>query len=112
MGGEENPIATLIAIKDSKSKAMRAYLISNKGGCEQKITNEIAHWINSLGYKHIIVKSDREPSIVAVQDAVKEASKIEMVPENTPKGESKSNGNIESAVRELEGMIRSLKDAI
>ena len=36
----------------------------------------------------------------------------EMVPENSHKGESKSNGMIENAVKSLEGMIRTVKDHI
>ena len=36
----------------------------------------------------------------------------ETVPENSPKAESQSNGSIESAIRELAGMHRTLKDAI
>ena len=35
-----------------------------------------------------------------------------MVPENGPKGESKSNGLMENAVKALEGMIRTIKDHI
>ena len=58
------------------------------------------------------MKSDREPSILSVQDAVRKEAKTEMVPENSPKGESPSNGSIESAIRELSGMTRTLKDFI
>ena len=36
----------------------------------------------------------------------------ETAPENSPKAESQSNGSIESAIRELAGMHRTLKDAI
>ena len=35
-----------------------------------------------------------------------------MFPENSPKAESRSNGLAESAIRELEGMIRTVKDHI
>ena len=35
-----------------------------------------------------------------------------MVPENSPKGQSKSNGLIENAIKSLEGMIRRIKDYI
>ena len=78
----------------------------------EKVIKSIAQWIDSLGYMRILIKSDKEPSIVAVQEAVKLESSAEMVPENTPAGESQSNGNIESAIRELGGMIWTLKHSI
>ena len=43
---------------------------------------------------------------------MRRAASTETVPENSPKGESQSNGSIESAIRELAGMTRTLKDAI
>ena len=111
-GEEDNPTATMIAIKDSKSKAIHAYLVEAKGTCDPKIATRIARWIESLGYKRVAMRTDREHSIVAVQEMVQKEVGVEMVPENSPKGESQSNGQAESAVRELAGMVRTLKDSI
>ena len=49
-----------------------------------------------MGYKRVILKSDQEPSIVALCDAVKNGWHGEIVPEASPKGESKSNGEVET----------------
>ena len=111
-GQEDNPTETMIGIKDGRSKAMHAFLVNKKGVCDDRITKKIVQWIDALGNKRVVIKSDNEPSIVSVQEAVRKESITEMVPENSPKGESKSNGMIESAVRELEGMIRTTKDHI
>ena len=111
-GEEDNPTATMIAVKDSKSKAIHAYLVEAKGTCDPKIAKRIARWVESLGYKRVAMRTDRENSIVAVQDMVQQEAGMEIVPENSPKGESQSNGPAESAVRELAGMVRTLKDSI
>ena len=111
-GENDDPTATMIGIKDSKSKAVHAYLVDNKGVFEHKVATKLAQWIDSLGYKRVAMKTDREASIVAVQEMVKQESKTEIVIENSPKGESQSNGLPEAAVRELSGMIRTLKDSI
>ena len=54
--------------------------------------------------------SDQEPSIVALCDAVKNGWHSEIVPEASPKGESKSNGDVERAVQSVHGLARTLKD--
>ena len=40
-----------------------------------------------MGYRRVILKSDQEPSIVALSDAVKNGWYGEIVPEAFPKGE-------------------------
>ena len=58
-----------------------------------------------------ILKSDQEPSIVvALCDPVKNGWHGEIVPEASPKGESKSNGKVERAVQSVHGLARTRKD--
>ena len=59
-----------------------------------------------------ILKSDGEPAIVAVQEAVKNSRQSDTILENSPKGDSQSNGAEENAVREAEGMIRTWKMSV
>ena len=50
------------------------------------------------------MKSDNEPSIVQVQSEIMEKRKGKTtIQENSPKGESKSNGIAEHTMKELEG---------
>jgi hypothetical protein len=111
-GEDNNPTATMVAIKDSKSRAMHAFLVEKKGTVDFKIVKKIAQWIDALGYKRVVIKSDQEPSIRNLQEELRKECITEMVPENSPKGESKSNGLIENAIKSLEGMIRTIKDYI
>ena len=48
------------------------------------------------------MKGDSEPSVLALQEAVKNASQSDTILENSTKGESQSNGAAENAVREAE----------
>ena len=61
-------------------------------------------------YKRVILKSDQEPSIVALCDALKNGWHGEIVPEASPKGETKSNGEVERAVQSVHGLPRTHKD--
>ena len=66
--------------------------------------------LDFMVYKRVILKSDQEPSIVALCDAVKNGWHGEVVPEASPKGESKRNGEVERAVQSVHGLARTLKD--
>ena len=57
--------------------------------------------LDFMVHRGVILKSDQEPSIVALCDAVKNGWNGEIVPEAPPKGESKVNGEVERAVQSL-----------
>lgn len=63
------------------------------------------------GVQDGILKSDTEPSIVALRNAVQE--KLPCVGlENAVKGESQTNGPIENAIGRIEGVARTLKSDV
>ena len=59
----------------------------------------------------VILKLDQVPSIVARRDVVKNGWHGEIVPEASPKGESKSNREVERAVQSVHGLARTLGDS-
>lgn len=59
------------------------------------------------GRKRIVVKSDKESALRDVQRKLKEAMVDEMIIENSPTGDSKSNGLAERSVQEFEDMMRT-----
>ena len=63
-------------------------------------------------HKRVILKSDQDPSIVALCDTVKNGRHGEVVPEASPKSESKSNGEVERAVHSVHGLARTLMDIL
>ena len=59
-----------------------------------------------------VFKSDNEPSIVALKEAVKSERAERIVLEASPVYESKSNGVIERAVQQVQGQVRTVKDGL
>ena len=57
----------------------------------------------------LIVKSDGEPAIVAVREALSKYRGGMVTPEQPPKGEHKANGAVEEAGRTIRDMARVLK---
>ena len=59
-----------------------------------------------------MLKSDGEPAIISLKEAVKRESEIDMVLEESPVGEHQANGDIEGAIRQVQGQFRTMKDAL
>ena len=68
--------------------------------------------IESLGHSKIILKSDQEPSILALKDAVRSENRADIVMEESPEYESKSNGEVERAIQVVQGQIMAMKDRL
>ena len=79
------------------------------------------HWYSSrvlegqlaeLGYKRVIIRSDQEPAIKKLKETVKRVSDTQIVCEESPVGESKSLGSVNVQIQALQGMVRTLRDAM
>ena len=89
--------------------------------------------INSIGAPKIIIKTDQEPAIIDVQREVRKqlwdeviriAEEVrdlrgesnsgprQVILENSPVGESQSNGFIENRITEIQQQIRKLRDQV
>ena len=65
--------------------------------------------LDFMVHRGVILKSDQEPSIVALCDSVKNGWHGEIVTEAYPKGESKVNGEVERAAQSVHGLARTSK---
>ena len=101
----------ILIIKDSESKIVSANVMPKKGATEYTIKNTMQE-LNLLGYKRIIWRSDQEPALKALRDAVKTAWIGDIIPEETPVAESKSAGTVERAVRSVQGVFRSVRRSV
>ena len=97
---------TVLVVKKMKTKAVGAFMVPSKEVIEY-LVKAVADFMNGCGCRRAILKSDGEPSIVALQEPMKNARQSDTIFENSPKGDSQSNGAAEKAVREAEGMIRT-----
>ena len=66
-----------------------------------------------LGYTKVTLKSDNEPAIVSLLTETLKGLKVEALEQaneaHPPAYDSKANGSIENAVRQLQGLLRTLK---
>ena len=73
----------------------------------------IQDWDNSgMNEIRIILKSDQEPAMTSVQAAVQEIRPKEVMPVNSPVGESECNGRVENAIRRIQEKTRALRHAL
>ena len=56
-----------------------------------------------------MLKSDKEPSIMSLWAAVESEARVNVVLEESPEYESKSNGEVERAIQMVQGQIRTMK---
>ena len=99
---------TLI-IKDRTSKCIFAHPVPTKGNVEEYPSEAMSKDLRFLGYRRINLRCDQESPIKALNQKVREKWIGDCSIEYSPKGESKSNGEIERAVQEMEMSARTIK---
>ena len=103
---------TILVMKDRTSKAVLVDVVEMKGrGLEGTIERVISN-LATLGHKKVILRTDQEPAILDLVKGVIEARAEPTLPENSPVGESQSNGMVERAVRSAKDQIRTLRLAL
>ena len=104
-----------MVIKDGRSKAVFPIPVLQKGlDADEYSTRNMLRVLDFMGYAEVILKSDQETAL----DKVIESAKIHRGPgtqtmtEKSPVGDSKSNGLVERANREVEGQVRTMASAL
>ena len=60
-----------------------------------------------------MIKCDQEPAIKALRSCItQELSGVAVIPEESSVGESRSNGEVERAVRTVKGQFRTFRNSI
>jgi len=101
----------MLVIKDSKTKMYGATFVQEKG-LDPYAIKYFSSFIQSLGYKKIINKSDGEHSIVALKEKAAKEAGVEAISKEAPLGDHQANGMIEQAVREIKAQVRVLKSSL
>ena len=99
----------ILTCKDRISKKRASIPVPSKGAQHPYPVKAMVKFLNRLGYKKVILKSGQEPSIVPLCKAIKTNLDGELIPEHSPKGVSKSNGEVEQEVQTVQGLARTLK---
>ena len=105
----EQPQMVLV---DHKHGRVFSHPVPSKGvaGEAEWVPNRIIKDIDNMGYGEVTIqiKSDQEPSIVAVQEHIRLNRKASTIPTNSPVGESECNGRAENAIRRVKEKTRTL----
>lgn len=95
-----------LQVKDDHSGMCWASPVPSKGN-DAFAVNFVLNVLDEVGYRRLILRSDNEPSIKALKSAVKAASQMDVILEESKTGDSQSNGLAEAAVRESKGQCRA-----
>ena len=85
-----------------------AHRVSSKG-VEAMTLKQICADLKCMGLKRIVYKSDQEPAIRAILNALRTQWHGELIPEAFPVGDKNSNGDAEAAVKVHESLTRTFK---
>ena len=123
----EHTYPTLV-IKERSTGGIWALSGIQKGVQSKHLITRVAKIINALGAPQVIIKSDQEPATINIQQNIRKTrwAEIEQIAqgsrdqreqenggktilENSPVGESQSNGQVERAIQEIQGQIKTIK---
>jgi len=104
----EGSICTLV-VHDSRSGGIYGIHVDKKG-VNARVQAKVIEILNTLGYRRIILKSDQEPSMIAMRRAVQQTWEMgEITMEDSPAYDPKSNGAVERSVRTIKEQVRTMK---
>ena len=109
MGGDGTPI-TIPADYDALTKAFFANVVPCKGTSHGYAERELAHNVLSTRHQKAILQRDQEPSIIDAKHKAATHIPSEIVFEESPVGDSTTNGSIERANQTIQGQICAIKD--
>ena len=106
---EEGMQPTLVMFDDHKLSCWA--LAVRQKGATNAVVKYVAGILDQSGYQgqRITMKSDQEPSIVALKTAVAAARVGETIPIESPVRASKSNGKMENAIKLWQEQLRTIK---
>ena len=83
---------TCIAVQEKRHQSIMSSVALKEGIEEPWVSERVARFINSLGYKQITLKSDTEAAMIAFSNRVAETCNAEVTLEDAVKGDKLSNG--------------------
>eukprot|EP00435_Cladocopium_sp_Y103_P070140 s53_g34.t1 len=109
LGEEEGSKPHLVA-QDRTTGMMRASALEKKGNPDTTAQKLLTRFLELLGWKEVVLKSDGEHPLVKLKKAAgRDAQTVtKVVCEESPAGDSRANGEAEAAVREVKWRIRAV----
>ena len=105
----------MIVMRENQRGETRSHALKSKhvdvSQCSYMIRSMVSN-IDTMGYKRVILKSDQEPVMRALQVQLKKRLGIEVIPRFSPVGQSAANGVVEKAIHEVEAQLRTMIFAV
>ena len=109
---EAQGVLPMLAVKSRGSRMTLAHVLERNGLVDSTVRRLVAD-LDLFGLRRLVFKSDQEPAILALKQAVRESMPtVEFVMEESLVEEHQSNGTIEVTVREVQKRIRVVKSAL
>ena len=109
---EAQGVLPMLAVKSHESRMTFAHVVERKGPVDSTTRRLVAD-LDWLVLRRLVFKSDREPAILALKQAVRESMPtVEFVMEESPVEEHQSNGTIEVTVREIQKQVRVMRSGV
>ena len=106
----------IIVMRDHRTRMTFAHLLPGKSTANEiyskHVLNTVLRDLEYLAHKKVVLKSDQEPAMTALQNRIRQARDDQTILENSPVEDSSSNGAVEKAIQEVEGHIRMLVAAL
>ena len=100
---------TMIVLKDQVTGCVAAHVCLQKGASDQWTVDRVCDDLDMFGHTEIVLKSDGEPAIMQVQNAVKASRVHPTICQNPPAYDPQANGAAERAVQEVMNQVRAMK---
>ena len=107
----EGPVTVLVG-KLKPSGSALAYTCTTKGPGDAWVVKQIVRDLETWGLKDICLKTDGEPAMIALQEAIAKARSAKTIPRNPPAYNPQSNGTAEKAVQDVAGQLRRITLAL
>ncbi len=101
----------IIVAKDNKTKMVMAK-VAPRTGAQESVLEVVRKFVEQVGHDKVIMKSNGEPAILALKEAVRREASAEIVMEEAPVGDHLANRVAENAAKNAQGQFRVLKTAL
>lgn len=113
---EKEGSSPMLVTKDTKQRWRSANMLVSKGTAHSWSEQVLEKELSGFGYPRMCLKSDQEKALLSLKkivgERVKAGHSTTTTYEEPPVEESQSNGFIEVAVKEVKGLIRTLRHAV
>ena len=98
-------------MKNEYTKMIKARVVQSKGANAYAV-KRAGKDVRQLGYQRMILKSDGRPAITRLKEAIRNKGAETMILEESPVGDSQTNGVAEKATQAAQGQARTLKSQL